>query len=144
MIRDVHSGSRIRIFFLSRIPGSKKHRMPDPDSQHCNSESCSIKFCSSFKNLASLYQKKAVLWIGIVLMPIWIWIRIGIKMMLILMRILFPSFIHVGKSRQNRPIGCFSEQLPKNPKLKIDALGYRLTFLRPHGQVDKRYGGQIV
>ncbi len=31
----------------------------------------------------------------------------------------------------------------KNPKLKIDVLGYRMTVLHPPGQVDKRYG-QIV
>jgi hypothetical protein len=35
MIRDVHLGSRILIFYLSRIPGSKRHRIPDPDPQHC-------------------------------------------------------------------------------------------------------------
>jgi hypothetical protein len=42
MIRNVHSGSgsriRILIFFThpgSRIQGSKRHRIPDPDSQHC-------------------------------------------------------------------------------------------------------------
>ncbi len=43
MIRVVHPGSRIRIltFYLSRIldPGSKRHRIPDPDPQHCLSES---------------------------------------------------------------------------------------------------------
>ncbi len=37
MIRVVHpgSGSRIRIFYSSRIQGSKTHRIPDPDPQHC-------------------------------------------------------------------------------------------------------------
>jgi hypothetical protein len=48
-----------------------------------------------------------------------------------------------SKFRQNRMISCFSEQSLKNLKLKIDAFGYRLTILRPRGQVDKRYG-QIV
>ncbi len=42
--------------------------------------------------------------------------------------------------RQNWPLGCFSEQLMKNPKLKTDYTGYPLTntILRPHSQVDKR------
>ncbi len=34
-IRDVYPGSPIRIF-LSRIQGSNKHRIPDPDPQHGN------------------------------------------------------------------------------------------------------------
>ncbi len=36
MIRVVHPGSRIRIltFYPSRIQGSKRHRIPDPDPQH--------------------------------------------------------------------------------------------------------------
>ena len=42
MIRIVHPGSRIRIliFYPSRIPGSKRHRIPD--LQHCgiNDELC--------------------------------------------------------------------------------------------------------
>ncbi len=71
------------------------------------------------------FQKKAVLgigwtWIRIsMLKPIKIRIRIGINMILILMRTLFPSFLHVWKSRQIRPLGFFSGQLLKNPKLKI-------------------------
>ncbi len=37
MIRVVHPGSRIRMltFYPSRIQGSKRHRIPDPDPQHC-------------------------------------------------------------------------------------------------------------
>jgi hypothetical protein len=37
MIQEVHPGSRIQIsiFYASRIPGSKIHRIPDP--QHCKS-----------------------------------------------------------------------------------------------------------
>jgi hypothetical protein len=31
---DVYPGSRILIFYPSRIQGSKRHRMPDPDPQH--------------------------------------------------------------------------------------------------------------
>ncbi len=40
MIRIVHPGSRIRIltFHPSRIPGSKRHRIPDP--QHWCSSAC--------------------------------------------------------------------------------------------------------
>jgi hypothetical protein len=36
MIRVVHPGSRIRMltFYPSRIPGSRRHRIPDPDPQH--------------------------------------------------------------------------------------------------------------
>ncbi len=36
MIRVVHPGSRIRMltFYPSRIQGSKRHRIPDPDPQH--------------------------------------------------------------------------------------------------------------
>ncbi len=35
---DPGCSSRIRIlnFYPSRIQGSKRHRIPDPDSQHCN------------------------------------------------------------------------------------------------------------
>ncbi len=46
-------------------------------------------------------------------------------------------------SRQNRALGCFSVQLLKILKLKLDAIGYRLNVLCPHSPVDKRYG-QIV
>jgi hypothetical protein len=37
MIRVVHPGSGSVIFYPSRIPGSKRHRIPipDPDPQHC-------------------------------------------------------------------------------------------------------------
>jgi hypothetical protein len=37
MILVVHPRSRIRIltFYPSRIQGSKRHRIPDPDPQHC-------------------------------------------------------------------------------------------------------------
>jgi hypothetical protein len=37
MIRVVHPGSRIRMltFYPSRIQGSKRHPIPDPDPQHC-------------------------------------------------------------------------------------------------------------
>jgi hypothetical protein len=37
MIRVVHpvSVSRILIFYPSRIQGPKRHRIPDPDPQHC-------------------------------------------------------------------------------------------------------------
>ncbi len=41
------------------------------------------------------------------------------------------------------PLGCFSEQLLKIPKLKMDTLRNHLTLLRPRGQVDQRYS-QIV
>ncbi len=34
MIRVVHPGSRILTFYPSRIQGSKRHRIPDPDPQH--------------------------------------------------------------------------------------------------------------
>jgi hypothetical protein len=36
MSRVVHPGSKIRIliFYPSRIQGSKRHRIPDPDPQH--------------------------------------------------------------------------------------------------------------
>ncbi len=47
------------------------------------------------------------------------------------------------KTRQNRLLGCFPEQLLKNQSSKIDILRYRLTVVCPHSQVDKRYG-QIV
>ncbi len=43
MIHDVHPGSRIRFFIFthswSRIQGSKRHRIPDPDPQHYPQES---------------------------------------------------------------------------------------------------------
>ncbi len=39
MIRVVHPGSRIRMLTFShprsRIKGSKRHPIPDPDPQHC-------------------------------------------------------------------------------------------------------------
>jgi hypothetical protein len=39
MIRVVHPGSRIRMLSFShpgsRIQGSKRHPIPDPDPQHC-------------------------------------------------------------------------------------------------------------
>jgi hypothetical protein len=42
------------------------------------------------------------------------------------------------KCRKNpMHLGCFSEQLLKILKLKIDILKYRLTVLRLRGQVDK-------
>ncbi len=56
----------------------------------------------------------------------------------------FPwALWHKGNAIQiqaNRPLGCFSEQLLENLKLKIDALGYRLTVLHPISQADKQYG----
>ncbi len=42
-----------------------------------------------------------------------------------------------SKSRQNRPLSFFSDQLLKKINLKIDALGYHLIVLRTLGQVDK-------
>jgi hypothetical protein len=39
--------------------------------------------------------------------------------------------------RQNGPLGCFSEQLLKVLKLKLEVLKYRLTVLWPRSQVDK-------
>ncbi len=41
--------------------------------------------------------------------------------------------------RQNWALGCLSEQLLNNLKLKTDALGYCLAVLHPRGQVDRRY-----
>jgi hypothetical protein len=55
MVLIVHpAGSRIRIliFYPSRIQGSKRHRISDPDPQHCILQrsimSLSIKFCTDF------------------------------------------------------------------------------------------------
>jgi hypothetical protein len=47
MIRVVHPGSRIRMltFYPSRIQGSKRHRIPDPDPQHCFSCFYNMLFC---------------------------------------------------------------------------------------------------
>ncbi len=45
--------------------------------------------------------------------------------------------------RQNWLLGCLSEQLLKNLKVKTDALGYCLTVLYPRGQVDRRYGQTV-
>ncbi len=43
VIRDVNPGSRIKIRIFShpgsRIQGSKRHRIPDPDQQHCFKQS---------------------------------------------------------------------------------------------------------
>ncbi len=41
MIRVVHSGSQIQIltFYPSRIQGSKRHRIPDPDPQYIQNQS---------------------------------------------------------------------------------------------------------
>jgi hypothetical protein len=47
------------------------------------------------------------------------------------------------KSMQTRRLSRFPEHIRKNLKLKPDALGYLSTVLRPHCQVDKKYG-QIV
>jgi hypothetical protein len=47
------------------------------------------------------------------------------------------------KSKQNQPLGCFSEQLPENRKLKNIrswVYMYRLTVLHPCGEVDKQFG----
>ncbi len=44
-----------------------------------------------------------------------------------------------SKSRQNQLLSCFSEQFMKIYSSKIDAPRYRLTVLRPRGQIDKRY-----
>ncbi len=46
--------------------------------------------------------------------------------------------------RQNGPLDCFSEQLLKILKLKIDILKYGLTVLSPRSQVDKWYGQSLI
>ncbi len=47
--------------------------------------------------------------------------------------------VYTFTNSKNQPHDCFSEQLLKNPKLKIGALGYRWSIFHPCGQVDKRY-----
>jgi hypothetical protein len=46
-------------------------------------------------------------------------------------------------TRQKRLLGCFSERLLKNLNLKTDTLGYHLTVLHTHDQVEK-WSSQIL
>jgi hypothetical protein len=52
-------------------------------------------------------------------------------MKMVMIRVHEHLFKENAKSKAKAPLGCFSEQLLKNLKLKIDALGCRLTVLRP-------------
>jgi hypothetical protein len=66
MIRVVHSGSRIRMltFYPSRIQGSKRHRIPDPDPQHCvlaaSQSACLCLFSQSLLPRAMSGERRSI------------------------------------------------------------------------------------